>query len=91
MAVEEAGALRADQPAATFEEAVRKLLPGAAPGPRPSTLPELFAEHSSWCAEEVAVMMGITHEQALAQLQAAEKAGTLRAVHTRNGSVWHKR
>ncbi|MEZ4757970.1 MAG: hypothetical protein R2817_14175 [Flavobacteriales bacterium] len=32
-----------------------------------------------------------THEAARAQLQAAEKDGTLRAVHTRNGSVWHLR
>lgn len=76
---------------ATFEEAVKKLLPGAAPEPRPRTLPDLVAKHPSWCAEEVAVMLDITHAQALEQLQAAEKAGTLRAVHTRNGSVWHKR
>lgn len=79
------------RPYATFEEAMKKLLPGAAAGPRPSNLTELFAKHSSWCAEEVAVMLGTTHAQALDQLQAAETAGTLRAVHTRNGSVWHKR
>jgi predicted DsbA family dithiol-disulfide isomerase len=79
------------RPYATFEEAVRKLLPAAAPNPRPSTLPELFATQHSWCAEEVAVMLGITHAQALRQLQAAEEAGTVRAVHTRNGSVWRRK
>lgn len=78
------------RPYATFEEAVKKLMPAAAANPRPSTLPELFAIHPSWCAEEVAVMLGITHAQAQAQLQTAEMAGTLRAVHTRNGSVWHR-
>ena len=79
------------RPYATFEEAVKKLMPAATPAPRPSTLPELFATHPSWCAEEVAVMLGITHAEALAQLQAAEKAGTVRAVHTRNGSVWRRK
>ena len=79
------------RPYATFEEAMKKLMPAATPAPRPSTLPELFATQHSWCAEEVAVMLGITHAQALAQLQAAEKVGTVRAVHTRNGSVWHRR
>ena len=79
------------RPYTTFEAAVKGLLPGATAKTVPGTLTELFALHTSWCAEEVAVMLGITHEQAREQLKTAETAGTLRAVDTRNGSVWHKR
>ncbi|MBL8012108.1 MAG: hypothetical protein JNJ64_15985, partial [Flavobacteriales bacterium] len=52
---------------------------------------DLFKVHASWCAEEVAVMLGVTHEAAEGMLNAAESKGELRVVETRNGSVWHKR
>ncbi len=76
------------RPYRQFEAAVKQLLPGATPDTRPSTLPELFALHHSWCAEEVALLLGIEHEAALAMLKATEEKGDLSAVHTRNGSVW---
>jgi putative protein-disulfide isomerase len=79
------------RPYAQFEAAVKALAPNAVPAERPADLDALFRLHPSWCAEEVAVMLGIPHDQARAQLQAAEKAGGLRAMHTRNGSVWHAR
>jgi predicted DsbA family dithiol-disulfide isomerase len=79
------------KPYAHFEAAVRALQPDARAAARPAGLPSLLALYGSWCAEEVAVMLGITHEAALAMLQAAEGRGELRAVHTRNGSVWHGR
>ncbi len=78
------------RPYATFEAAVKALKPDAQAAAVPASLDELFNVHPSWCAEEVAVMLDITHDQALVQLKAAEAAGRLRAVHTRNGSVWHK-
>lgn len=79
------------RPYAQFEEAVKQLLPSATHNTRPSALPELFALHHSWCAEEVAVMLGLTHEAALAMLRAAEGRGELSGVHTRNGSVWRQK
>lgn len=77
------------RPYAQFEAAVNGLLPTAKRPTLPETLDELFAVHASWCAEEVAVVMGITNERAQEHLNTAEAAGELRAVHTRNGSVWH--
>ena len=79
------------RPYAQFEEAVKQLLPSVTHNTRPSALPELFALHHSWCAEEVAVMLGLTHEAALAMLRAAEGRGELSGVHTRNGSVWRQK
>jgi pimeloyl-ACP methyl ester carboxylesterase len=79
------------RPYAQFEAAVKQLLPSATHNTRPSALPELFALHHSWCAEEVAVMLGLTHEAALAMLRAAEGRGELSGVHTRNGSVWRQK
>ncbi len=78
------------RPYVQFEAAVKQLLPTAVRNALPSTLPELFALHHSWCAEEVAVMLGIAHEAALAMLKAAEDKGELSALHTRNGSVWRR-
>ena len=79
------------RPYATFEAAVKALKPDAEPKATPASIAELFKVHASWCAEEVAVMLGISHAQATEQLKAAEAKGELRAVDTRNGSVWHKR
>lgn len=79
------------RPYAQFTAAVEHLLPGAMPAMLPQNVRALFDLHPSWCAEEAAVMLGIPHAQARAELEAAEKAGTLHAVHTRHGSVWHKR
>ncbi len=79
------------RPYAQFEAAVKQLLPSATHNTRPSALPELFALHHSWSAEEVAVMLGLTHEAALAMLRAAEGRGELSGVHTRNGSVWRQK
>jgi hypothetical protein len=79
------------RPYAQFEAAVKQLLPSAATKTRPGTLPELFSQHHSWCAEEVAVMLGTTHEAASAMLKAAEDRGELSAINTRNGSVWRRK
>ncbi|MBS1568397.1 MAG: DsbA family protein [Bacteroidetes bacterium] len=79
------------RPYANFEAAVKALVPDANAAPPPTALEGLFALHASWCAEEVAVALGITHEQAKAALQAAEAKGALAAVHTRNGSVWRRK
>lgn len=79
------------RPYEQFEAAVKALAPAATPAERPKALDTLFAVHPSWCAEEAAVHLDIPHDKALEQLKAAEAAGTLRGVHTRNGSVWHAR
>ena len=79
------------RPYATFEAAVKTLKPDAEPKAMPASLGDLFKVHASWCAEEVAVMLGVTHEAAEGMLNAAESKGELRVVETRNGSVWHKR
>lgn len=79
------------RPYTQFETIVRGLLPDAAPSVRPTTLDGLFRLHPSWCAEEAAVMLGIAHEQAEAQLKAEEDKGLSNAVHTRNGSLWRRK
>ena len=79
------------RPYSTFEAAVKTLKANAKPAAVPASLGDLFKVHASWCAEEVAVMLGISHAQAAEQLRAAEAKGELRVVDTRNGSVWHKR
>ncbi|HMU13325.1 MAG TPA: DsbA family protein [Flavobacteriales bacterium] len=79
------------RPYAQFEAAVKALKPDAKPASVPASLGNLFKRHTSWCAEEVAVMLGITHAAAEGVLKAAEARGELRAVHTRNGDVWHTR
>ncbi|MBK8614738.1 MAG: DsbA family protein [Flavobacteriales bacterium] len=79
------------RPYATFEAAMKTLKPDAKPAALPTSLSKMLKLHASWCAEEVAVMLGITHEAAEGMLKAAEAKGELRAVHTRNGSVWHTR
>lgn len=78
------------RPYAQFEAAVKVMKPDAQATPLPVSLSDLFNMHSSWCAEEVAVMLGVAHEAAIAQLKAAEGRGELRAIHTRNGSVWRR-
>lgn len=79
------------RPYATFEAAVKALKPDAKPKAVPASLSDLFKVHASWCAEEVAVILGITHDAAEAMLRAAEAKGELRALHTRNGSVWRRK
>lgn len=76
------------RPYAQFEAAVRALAPEAKAAPLPVSLAELFNHHSSWCAQEVAVVLGVTYEQAVAQLEKAEAEGGHTTVATRNGSVW---
>lgn len=78
------------RPYATFEAAVKALKPDAKLAAVPASLGDHFNVHASWCAEEVAVMLGIPHADAEGMLKAAEAKGELRGVHTRNGSVWHK-
>lgn len=79
------------RPYAQFEAAVKVLAPGAKAAALPTDVDALFRVHPSWCAQEVAVVLGIPHEQALSQLQQAEAKGLLSAVHTRNGSAWHRK
>lgn len=79
------------RPYIQFEAAVKALAPEAKAAALPTSLEELFRLHPSWCAQEVAVVLGMGHEEALAQLKQAEAEGTLSAVHTRNGSVWHRK
>lgn len=74
-----------------FEAAVKALAPHAKAATLPADLNALFGVYPSWCAQEAAVVLGITHDQAVAQLKAAEDKGRLTAVHTRNGSVWHRK
>ncbi|MBL7945327.1 MAG: DsbA family protein [Flavobacteriales bacterium] len=76
------------RPYAQFEAAVKAMKPDAQAKPLPVSLSDLFKVHSSWCAEEVAVALGITHEQALQQLKHLQANGKLISVDTRNGSVW---
>jgi predicted DsbA family dithiol-disulfide isomerase len=79
------------RPYAQFEAAVKALKPDVMGKQLPSTLAELFKVHHSWCAEEVAVMLGITHEAAITQLKEAQAKGVITSVDTRNGSLWRKR
>ena len=79
------------KPYAQFEAAVKAMAPDVKAAALPGALNDLFKLHASWCAEEVAVMLGIPHAEALAQLQQAESAGTLVGLHTRNGSVWWRK
>lgn len=79
------------RPYAQFEAAVKSVLPEAKAASLPTTLGALFAKHMSWCAEEVAVALGITHEEAVQQLKAAQAKGELTSVDTRNGSVWRRK
>lgn len=79
------------RPYATFEAAVKALKPDVKQKAVPASLNDLFKVHASWCAEEVAVMMGLSHNAAEGLLKTAEAKGELRVVQTRNGSVWHAR
>lgn len=78
------------RPYAQFEAAVKTLKPDVMGKKTPNTTTELFKVHSSWCAEEVAVMLGMTHEAALQQLRQLQADGKLTSVDTRNGSVWRR-
>ena len=82
--------LPAGQPAQLPGAAVKALQTDAKAARLPSTIAELFRIHASWCAEEVAVMLGTTHEQALQLLEQAQAKGELISVDTRNGSVWRR-
>ena len=79
------------RPYAQFEAAVKALKPDVKASSVPTTLEALFDVHASWCAEEVAVMLGVPHEAAVAQLKAAQAKGALTSVDTRNGSVWRRK
>lgn len=79
------------RPYVQFEAVVKAMKPDVKATTLPASLDDLFKLHGSWCAEEVAIMLGTTHDAAEGMLKAAEAKGELRGVHTRNGSVWHKR
>lgn len=79
------------RPYAQFEAAVKAMKPDVKAAPIPTTLADLFKVHTSWCAEEVAVALNITHEQAIQQLKQTQAKGELASVDTRNGSVWRKK
>ena len=79
------------RPYAQFEAAVKTLKPDVQASSVPTTLEALFDVHASWCAEEVAVMLGIPYETAVAQLKAAQAKSALISVDTRNGSVWRRK
>ncbi|MBL7953243.1 MAG: DsbA family protein [Flavobacteriales bacterium] len=79
------------RPYAHFEAAVKAMKPDVKAASVPTTLNALFDIHTSWCAEEVAVALNITHEQAIQQLKKAQAKGELTSVDTRNGSVWRKK
>jgi len=74
-----------------FATAVKDIFPEVKSAALPKTLEELFAVHASWCAEEVAVVLGISHATAVEQLQDQQAKGTLSVIETRNGNVWRKR
>jgi putative protein-disulfide isomerase len=74
-----------------FVTAVKALKPDVVSAPLPTSLQDLFHVQDSWCPEEVAVVLDITHAQALEQLQKAEKNDELTAVNTRNGSLWRRK
>ncbi len=76
------------RPYGHFEAAVKAMAPAVKAAARPASLPDLFKAKASWCAEEVAVMLDVSREEATALLKRAEGNGELSAVHTRNGSVW---
>lgn len=79
------------KPYAQYEAAVKALYPDAKPAALPTTLEGLFQVYASWCPEEVAVALNITHEQALQQLKQMQAKGTLTTVDTRNGSIWRRK
>ena len=79
------------RPYAQFEAAVKAMKADAKAAPAPATLQGLFDVHPSWCAEEVAVVLDITHEQATQQLKALQAKGELVSVDTRNGSLWRRK
>ena len=79
------------RPYAQFESAVKAMKADVKAAASPATLNDLFDVHASWCAEEVAVMLGIPHADALARLKVEDAKGALSTVHTRNGSIWRKR
>jgi len=79
------------RPYAQFEAAVKAMKADAEAAMVPTDLAGLFKVHASWCAEEVAVVLSITHEQAVQQLKQAQAKGELASVDTRNGSVWRRK
>ncbi len=79
------------RPYAQFLAAAQAMKPDVQAASLPSSLKELFQVHVSWCAEEVAVVLGITHEQATQQLKQAQASNELTSVDTRNGSVWRRK
>ncbi|HMU12637.1 MAG TPA: DsbA family protein [Flavobacteriales bacterium] len=79
------------RPYATFEAAVKAMKPDVRAAAIPTDLEGLFKVHASWCAEEVAVALGIPHEQAVQQLKQAQAKGEAVPVDTRNGSVWRRK
>jgi predicted DsbA family dithiol-disulfide isomerase len=79
------------RPYVQFEAAVKALKPDVMGKKLPTTITELFKVQHSWCAEEVAVMLGITHEASITQLKEAQAKGAITSVETRNGSLWRRR
>ena len=79
------------RPYGTFEDAVKKLAPELKAASLPSSMEELFDHYESWTAQEAAVVLDISHEEAREMLATAEKQGKLAALHTRNGSIWRKK
>ncbi len=79
------------RPYADFVAAIAALAPEVKPGALPTDLHDLLLVHESWCAEEVAVALGVSHADAREMLIAAEQEGLRTAVHSRNGNVWRRR
>jgi predicted DsbA family dithiol-disulfide isomerase len=74
-----------------FVAALMQLIPDLVAMPRPATTEELFTLHPTWCAQEAAVMLDLSHEQATEQLNELVRSGKAERFDTRNGSVWRVR
>jgi putative protein-disulfide isomerase len=78
------------RPYASFEQALKKLVPDAAPKACARDWSALFTQYPTLALREYAELAGMGMEDALAALEALEKAGELSRISCRNGHLWRR-
>lgn len=78
------------RPYAAFEQALKKLLPGAVPEAYARDWRSLFAKYPTLALREYAELADLAPEAALAALEDLEKAGELDRISCKNGHLWRR-
>lgn len=79
------------KPYAVFEQALAKVHPAATKQGYDKSLTALFKQWPSLTAREYAALAGIDRRKAQQELNEQVKAGNLRRLDTKNGSLWSRR